>query len=156
MGNNITIRILGDETLFNNSSVKNFIQESPYHGFVLLCNMLEFLTRCYYKYSLEEWELTSKTAKVNDYLAQSKSLQKYSTIKDKDEKTISLYKTLRCGMMHTFTPGKLKLTNDKNDLDQQTIGAKELYDDLNQAWSEITSNSDLFGFLDNEILTINK
>lgn len=153
---NITVRQLGDGTLFENDAVKTFIETSPYHSFVLLCNMLEFLARCSNNMDSKKWEDSGKKQIVDNYISQSNALKKYSELIDDTGNPLSLYKELRCGMLHTLTPGKLSLTNNCNDISNKVIGANELYEDLNAAWQEIKGNGSSNNFLDTDILTVNQ
>jgi hypothetical protein len=56
----------------------------------------------------------------------------------KDGDDCLLYTELRCGILHSLAPGEtIKLDGVSNDVSKLTIGASELYVDLEKAWVEV-------------------
>lgn len=128
----MTIKELGDS--FFCEKVEKVIDDIPYLSFVVLSVILEFIAKC--RLSNFETDTRGKTKNnYNDAINKIEALKKYRYLSDCK---CDLYTSLRCPMVHSCTPkDDIILSPDKNDLENKTIGAKELYGDLRLAWKEI-------------------
>ena len=114
--------------------LKNIVNEHPYHAFALLTIVIEVLGKCLN--SNPDWQhFEPKGVDFNKALTDYKSLNKYLALN-------CLYNTLRCGMAHAFLPKEgIELVPDRNDLSSNTIGCKELYEDIIAAFNEIKAGN---------------
>lgn len=146
----MNLKELGDD--FFCPETEKIVKTKPYWSFVLMAAMFEFMGKCLVKDAHK-----SPTQNSRDYfkksLADIPSLNKYQVLNSNND----LYHNFRCGMLHSLQPdGSLKLTNKKNDLSHNIVGAKELYGDLKNAWEEIKSNPSILNYLEsNDALIIN-
>ena len=111
--------------------LKDIVENHPFHAFALLAIVIEVLGKSINSHT--DWQHFERNGlDFNNALNKYQSLKKYSTL------SVSLYDTLRCGMAHAFLPKKgIKLVPDKNDFSNDTIGCKELYEDIVIAWSDL-------------------
>jgi len=111
--------------------LKDIVENHPFHAFALLAIVIEVLGKSINSHT--DWQHFERNGfDFNNALTKYQSLKKYSTLK------VSLYDTLRCGMAHAFLPKEgIKLVPDKNDFSNDTIGCKELYEDIVIAWSDL-------------------
>ncbi len=110
--------------------LKDIVDNHPFHAFALLAIVIEVLGKCLN--SNPDWQhFEPKGIDFNKAMTDYKSLNKYLALK-------SLYGTLRCGMAHALLPKEgIQLVPDRNDFGNNTIGCKELYEDIVAAFEEI-------------------
>lgn len=113
------------------NGMEDIVNNHPYHAFALLAIMIEVLGKCL---SSRDWQHSGEsTTDFNSALDKFHSLQKYKNVSN-------LFSTLRCGMVHALLIKQgVALVPDKNDLLNSTIGCKELYQDICQAWEDLKS-----------------
>ena len=129
------------------NGMEDIVNNHPYHAFALNAIFIEVLGKCL---SSTDWQQGgASSTDFKNALKKYPSLQKYQSIFD-------LYSILRCGLVHALLlkPGAI-LAPDKNDLLNCTIGCKDLYQDICQAWEDlklghVTSQKDL----DAEIMSV--
>lgn len=129
--------------------LKDIVENHPYHAFALLAIVVELLGKCLN--SNPDWQhFEPKGVDFNKALTDYKSLKKYMALNN-------LYNTLRCGMAHAFLPKEgIQLAPDRNDLSNNTIGCKELYEDIIAAFNEIKDgNISPFKDMSKSVLQIN-
>lgn len=128
----MTIKELGDS--FFDEKMEKVIDDFPYMSFVILSVILEFIAKC----RLSDFDADTRGKTKNyftDAINDIEALRKYRSLSDCN---CDLYTSLRCPMVHSCTPkDDIILSPDKNDLENKTIGAKELYGDLRLAWKEV-------------------
>lgn len=109
----------------------DIVNKHPFHAFALLSIMIEVLGKCL---SPKDWQQGGNSqTDFNQALAKYPSLQKYRGISN-------LYSILRCGMAHALLlKSGVILVPDKNDILNSTIGGKDLYQDICQAWKDVKS-----------------
>ena len=141
------IRQVGD-SIFD-KRISQLAKRYPYQSFVVMSAALEFLGKCYARNPNFQESGHSRTACENVINALP-SLQEYRNYSD-------LYHTLRCGMLHAFTPDGIVLTRgDRNDATKNVIGAKKICEDLRKAWEELKRIPDCKKYLlETEILEVN-
>lgn len=123
------LRQVGD-SIFNKKKMSQLTKRYPYQSFVVMSAALEFLGKCYERNPNFQESGHSKTTCENVINALP-SLQEYKCYSD-------LYHTLRCGMLHAFTPNGIVLTRgDGNDAKKNMIGARKFCEDLRKAWEEL-------------------
>jgi len=147
----MSLKEVGDS--FFNEDMENFIKRQPYMSFVILSGMIEFLGKCFSRRN-DFQESNHSKGDYYDVINNLESLQKYKIFNEGDEKEKRnhMYKELRCGMVHALLPKtKIKLTSTDNELRNYTIGARELYSDIKNAWEEIYENDDIKTYIDNTI-----
>ena len=110
--------------------MQDIVERHPYHAFALLSILIEVIGKSIN--NDDDWQhFEPKGKDFNAALTSCLALQKYQNIK-------GLYGILRCGMNHAFLPKEgIKLAPDNNDLVNNIIGCKELYDDIKDAWDSI-------------------
>lgn len=113
------------------NEMEDVVNKHPFHAFALLAIMIEVLGKCL---SPIDWQQGGNSQNdFNQALERYPSLQKYKGIPN-------LYSILRCGMVHALLlKSGVILVPDKNDIVNSTIGGKELYRDICQAWEDLKS-----------------
>lgn len=141
------LRQIGDSIFSKRMS--QLTKRYPYQSFVVMSAALEFLGKCYARNSNFQESGHSKTTCENVINALP-SLQEYKNYSN-------LYHTLRCGMLHSFTPDGIVLTRgDRNDTTKNVIGANRFCKDLRKAWEELKLLPDYKKYLlETEILEVN-
>lgn len=132
-----TVRQVGDGIF--DKRLSQLAKRYPYQSFVVMSAALEFLGKCYSKRANFQESQHSRddcNAAINN-LASLKGYSKYN----------DLYHSLRCGMLHAFTPDGIILTRGANDIDNSRIGARQFCKDLRKAWEELKNNPDYKAFL---------
>lgn len=121
--------------------MQDIVEKHPYHAFALLSIFIEVIGKSIN--NDDDWQhFESKGKDFKVALNSCLSLQKYQNVND-------LYGVLRCGMNHAFMPKEgIQLGSDYNDFANNTIGCKEMYRDIKDAWNSIVtgvtkSNKDL-------------
>ena len=152
----VNIRKLGD-SLFS-TELEELVNNQPYMAFVNLSAILEFIARCKY-YKLFD-EVSGKIGDMcYDAINNIKALEKYKELNypnGEKKEANHLYKSIRCGMLHSLLPKKeIKLNDDNNDLNNMVVGAKELYHDLKEAWEEVKKESELLTIMNLEVIQVN-
>ena len=111
--------------------LKVIVNNRPFHAFALLAITIEVLGKCLN--SNPDWHhFEPKGADFNNALLNYESLKKYTELSG------HLYKSLRCGMVHALMPTReIRLIPDRNDFSKNTVGCKELYEDIVTAWNAI-------------------
>ena len=110
------------------------VRERPYHAFPLLAIIIELLGKCLNEN--QDWQHFEHGGGDFKKALECDSLKKYINL------DFSLYDVLRCGMAHAFMPKeRIKLTPDNNDLANNIIGCKELYEDIITAWNSIVNGT---------------
>ena len=114
--------------------MQDIVEQHPYHAFALLSICIEVIGKSIN--NDKDWQhFEPKGKDFNEALNLCPTLQKYQNVKD-------LYSILRCGMNHAFLPKEgIKLAPDNNDLANNIIGCKELYDDIKDAWNGIITGA---------------
>jgi hypothetical protein len=145
--------------------LKEFVESNPYLAFVLLSAILEYMGNCNRmgQGSKDEtrtifYDLINNVEAFRDY----RQLNYQINIVDKKNGTQKiidnnyLYKYLRCGMLHEMIPKKeIVLCPDRNNLSQKVIGAKNLYEDMEKAWDELKSSSEVSKYMEStDALTV--
>ena len=147
------VRELGD-SLFS-KELENFVKCQPYMAFVNLSALLEFIARCKYQKRDNDYKTGDLCANAINSI---KALEKYKTMNyETEEKKMSnyLYKSIRCGMLHSILPKKEVILNaGANDLDNKVVGALELYGDIQKAWDELKKTIELQEYLETDVLNI--
>lgn len=110
--------------------LKDIVENHPFHAFALQAIVMEVLGKCLNRDP--DWQhFEPKGVDFNKALTDYKSLNKYLALNNP-------YNTLRCGMAHAFLPKEgILLVPDRNDFSNDTIGCKELYEDIIAAFNEI-------------------
>lgn len=109
-----------------------FVNERPFHAFASLAVIIEVLGKC--SNPNTDWQYYNVQVKDFDNALTLPSLQKYKSL------PFNVRSYLRNGMLHAFFPKNgVTLTNDRNDLPNNIIGCRELYEDIKAAWEEINS-----------------
>lgn len=122
-----SIRQVGD-SIFD-KRLSQLAKRYPYQSFVVMSTALEFLGKVYSKRKDFQENGHSKDD-CNIVITSLSALNKYS-------KYNNLYHSLRCGMLHAFTPDGIVLTRRLNDIDNNEIGARQFCMDLRKAWEEL-------------------
>ena len=127
--------------------IKPIVNKRPYLAFILLSASIEFLGKCLNK--ANDWQQPGNSEYDFCHAIQTfASFKKYKNAFGKSTKVKnhndvcqnSLYKELRCAMVHAMQPSsKIRLTKDRNDLANHIIGCKELFEDVVAACKEIKS-----------------
>ena len=114
--------------------LKDIVEKHPFHAFALLAIVVELLGKCLN--GNPDWQhFEPNGVDFNKALTDYKSLNKYKALKNP-------YNTLRCGMAHALLPKEgILLVPEKNDFNNNTIGCKELYEDIIAAFNEIKDGS---------------
>lgn len=115
--------------------LQDIVENHPFHAFALLAIVVELLGKCLNN-NLDWQHYEPKGKDFNTALNTYKGLNKYATLQ------VSLYNTLRCGMVHAFLPKEgIQLVPDRNDLSNNTIGCRELYEDIIAAFNEVKNGN---------------
>lgn len=139
---NMTIKELGDD-LFSN--IEDIVKTRPYLSFILLGALIEFIAKVSNKTLLNSHTGTSKQDCYNA-INNLQALSNYKRFNHTSNNNY-LYSHLRCGMLHTLLPNDhIILTSETNDLANNIVGAKSLFDDLKKSWQEIMQNKDIEKF----------
>ena len=128
--------------------IKTIGKEYPYLGFFLMASGIEFLGKCINKSS--DWQKSGESQKdFENAIAHFKSLKKYEQYTSKCNSstipTISLYKSLRCGLVHAMLPkDNIQLhigQHKKNDVDNGILHLyfDSFYEDFSNACDELLS-----------------
>jgi hypothetical protein len=133
-----SLKDLGDH-LFSKevkADVKAFIEKQPYLSFTMLSAILEFVAR-YYS-GEDDWHKCNISKRICcELISNVTALEKYRQYTKVGDDSL-LYTELRCGILHSLAPGEtIKLDGVSNDVSKLTIGASDLYDDLEKAWVEV-------------------
>lgn len=144
---------IGDN--FFNSCSRSFIKKNPYISFILLSSFIEFLGKCMERRKDFQEDKHSK----KDYYNVINSLQSliaYKKFNDNSKRNSNyLYTHLRCGMLHALLPkDNLILSSSSNDINNNIIGAEELYSDLKKAWEELKKDPNLQSYLNSNQLVV--
>ncbi len=131
--------------------LRNIVHNHPYLSFVLLSATLEYIGKCLSSdkdiFKQGQSEKNCYNA-INSILALSK-YKKFNRCKANGKKNTNLlYTELRCGMVHSLVPKTgVILSDNKNELEKNVVGCKDLYEDLCNAWKEIKGNEAICSFL---------
>ena len=108
----------------------------PYYAFALLAIVIEVLGKCMNENA--DWQQSGSSESDFNKALDLESLKKYKNIENIENNT--LYKTLRCGLLHASLPKNgILLAPNKNNLKKKTIGCVSLYNDIKKAWRDIES-----------------
>ena len=147
----MNLKEIGDS--FFCDKLKEFVDKSPYLSFVLLSAIFEFMGNCNRK---GQGSKDNSKDIFNDLINNVDALKEYRVFKDNNKDYNYLYKYLRCGMLHEMIPKKeIVLCPDRNNLSQNIIGAKNLYEDMEKAWDELKSSPEVSKYIENtDALTV--
>lgn len=146
-------------------------QEKPYLAFLLIAAGIEFLGKCLSK--SKDWHSNGTSQKdFETAICKLKAFQKYRKytrgLKRKNAKNhkmhlinppISLYKSLRCGLLHAMLPGEnIHLSNGQgvhNEIDGHlTLYLDTFYDDFSAACNELLEKNKIGKNLKEHFFTI--
>lgn len=125
--------------------IKDIVSSHPYLSFSLICSGIEFLGICLDDNS--NWSDEGKSKAHFTDAIEKLFPQHYLALKE------SLYKSLRCGMLHCQLPGGYSLTELKNDTngvlkyenhlikDNKVIVIEHFYQDFANACNRVISTS---------------
>lgn len=128
--------------------IKPIVDKKPYLAFILLSSAIEFLGKCLNK--TNDWQQNGKSREdFCNAIKTFSSLQKYDVAfanenerNQCDLKERCLYRVLRCAMVHALQPRpEIILEADRNNLAKNTIGCKELYEDVVKACEDVKNMS---------------
>ena len=120
--------------------IEQIKKEFPYHAFVLLVPMIEFLGKCL---NTDDMENSSNggTADFNAALKNYASLKPYDSQFNRNDAK-ALYGILRCGLLHSlFFKEGISLDSGSNDFDKNIIGLESFYNDIKTAWNDAKSGA---------------
>ena len=125
--------------------IKPVVDNQPYLAFILLSSAIEFLGKCIN--NTDDWHKRGNSKYNFCYvIGKLDSLDKYKVAFGTDKnvndqcniKENRLYDELRCAMVHAIQPSQGIVLRDKNnDLANNTIGCKDLYEDVVKACEEV-------------------
>lgn len=147
----MNLKEIGDSFFCN--QLKELVDKNPYFAFVLLSAILEFLGNCNRKGKGSKDDTKDI---FNDLINNVDAFKEYRKFKDDTKDYNYLYKYLRCGMLHEMIPkNEIVLCPDRNNLSQNVIGAKNLYEDMEKAWDELKSSPEVSKYMEStDALTV--
>ena len=127
--------------------IKPIVENHAYLAFVLLSAAIEFLGKCLS--NADDWQTLGESEyDFCNAIQTCPSLNKYK-VKFGESTTVKghnnvyknkLYKELRCAMVHALQPNSdIVLGRERNDLENNIIGCRELYEDVVKACEHIKS-----------------
>jgi len=131
--------------------LKEIVDKCPYFSFVTLSALLEFMGNCYRKGQGSKDCTREVFFNLINKIDALKAYRLLNFKNDKNEDNNYLYKYLRCGMLHEVLPKEdVVLCPDRNDLsdEKKIIGAKNLYEDMKRAWSELKSSPEISSYME--------
>lgn len=128
--------------------LKTVGKKYPYLGFFLIASGIEFLGKCLNKSS--DWQRSGESkVDFENAITHFKSLNKYAPYTSQGntsiKPTISLYNSLRCGLVHAMLPKdniQLHIGHEKNYVDTKGIlhlYFDSFYEDFSNACNELLS-----------------
>lgn len=136
MKRNISLQDFIDKFIIGD--LKPIVESQPYLAFVLLSATIEFLGKCLS--NTNDWQKTGESEfNFCNAIQTYPSFDKYK-VKFGESTTLKnhnmvyknkLYKELRCAMVHALQPtSEIVLRGERNDLENNIVGCRELYEDV--------------------------
>lgn len=131
------------------NELEDIVNNHPYFAFALLAIIIEVFGKCYD--SNLDWQHRDSARNAFKLgIDKCSSLTKYKAIGSD-----VIYTTLRCGLLHAFLPKDgILLAEDKNDLKNNIIGCKSLYQDIIKAWEQLKTDPNIQNKLTNQVIEI--
>lgn len=143
MANKMSLQDFIDKFIVD--GIKPVVDNQPYLAFILLSSAIEFLGKCmndsndWHKHGNSEYNFCNAIQTFTSFKEYKQAFGKNTTVKGhKDVYENSLYWELRCAMVHALQPRSgIVLREGNNDLANNTLGCKDLYEDVIKAYEEV-------------------